>query len=135
MSKTILNNVCFLLCIVLSLSLVHSLPVNAADIEVRVKPRLCVLSASETECSDEVVISWKSKKTLHACLYQGEIKEPIFCWQNADKGKVKQQVGASSSVEFYLRDLELNTLASTNFEVIQDHKKYRRGRRNPWSFF
>lgn len=125
---------CFSIAFLLSCGANFNL-VYAADIGVKVKPRLCVLSTNESLCSDEVEISWKAKENTSVCLYQHASEKPLHCWQNVNKGKIKKHIGADSSVKFYLRDLEQKLLASASFEVIQDHKKYRRARRNPWSFF
>ena len=114
-------------------------PLLAADlplIELNLKPKVCVLSSNETSCYDEINIAWQSQQALSLCLYQKDQNTPLACWQNANFGSHSMALNTGTSLSFLLREVEKNQLlASETFEVIHDHKKYRRARRNAWAFF
>lgn len=105
-------------------------------IDFSVQPRLCVLSAKETICKDDVEIQWKSEAHYSLCLYSDEEPQPLHCWKEAWEGSHELFVETSTAIDFYLKNADTQqVLASQIFEVIQDVQRYRRRRRNPWSFF
>ncbi len=104
-------------------------------IEFSLKPRLCVLSSDEETCFDELEIRWRAKQNLSLCLYQSEFEKPLACWTDVDHGAHRFLLSTSEDVNFYLREQSLGLEISEAFEVIHDNKRYRRPRRNPWSFF
>lgn len=116
------------------------IPALAAEpppgVELSIRPNLCVLSAQEDVCRDTLEISWASPKARDLCLHSDQRDTPLRCWRQALSGEYSLAVNTSSSILFYLRsEHSPDLLAAGNFEVMQDHKTYRRKRRNPWSFF
>lgn len=113
-------------------------PLRASELpklEFSIKPRLCVLSGDEEACYDELEVRWSAEQTMNLCLYQSVDDEPLTCWQNTRSGVHHFVLTASQNITFYLREPGESWQVSEAFEVIHDHKKYRRQRRNPWSFF
>jgi hypothetical protein len=105
-------------------------------IQFSIKPRLCVLNAGEEVCRDELEVKWLSAEARSLCLYQTDKTEPLRCWENATKGEYQFELTASVSTDFQLRELDSNTsLSDQRFQVVYNEKKYRKARRNPWSFF
>ena len=105
-------------------------------IQFSIKPRLCVLNAGEEVCRDELEVKWLSAQARSLCLYQSDKTEPLRCWQNATKGEYQFELTASVSTDFQLRELDSETsLSDQRFQVVYNEKKYRKARRNPWSFF
>jgi hypothetical protein len=94
-----------------------------------------VLTEDEKACYDELSVSWQAPTKMSLCLYQGELEAPLKCWSNAVSGDHKFVLSASQNVTFQLREPNKKLVVSEAFEVIHDSKKYRRQRRNPWSFF
>jgi hypothetical protein len=126
----------------LSGSCVHADDVAGASssslplIQFSIKPRLCVLNAGEEVCRDELEVKWLSAQARSLCLYQSDKAEPLRCWQNATNGEYQFELTASVSTDFQLRELDSNTaLSDQRFQVVYNEKKYRKARRNPWSFF
>lgn len=123
----------------------NDLPVKSPDddhlsamplIQFSIKPRLCVLNAGEEVCRDELEVKWLSAQARSLCLYQTDKPEPLRCWDNATQGEYQFELAASVSTDFQLRELESNTaLSDQRFQVVYNDKKYRKARRNPWSFF
>jgi hypothetical protein len=105
-------------------------------IQFSIKPRLCVLNAGEEVCRDELEVKWLSVQARSLCLYQTDKTEPLRCWQDATQGEYQFELAASVSTDFQLRELDSNTsLSDQRFQVVYNEKKYRKARRNPWSFF
>lgn len=104
------------------------------QLEFSLRPNLCVLSADEDACYDELEVRWRAPKKMSLCLYQSDLKEPLRCWQEVSEGEHRFLISATHDVTFQLRE-NRNLLVSEAFEVVQDKKEYRRQRRNPWSFF
>jgi hypothetical protein len=105
-------------------------------IQFSIKPRLCVLNAGEEMCRDELEVKWLSAQARSLCLYQTDKIDPLRCWQDATQGEYQFELTASASTDFQLRELNSSTsLSDQRFQVVYNEKKYRRARRNHWSFF
>lgn len=107
-------------------------------VEFTMKPNICVLSESESQCRDLLTAEWKSQNNKHysLCLYQQTSKTPIECWENANAGKAEFTQTLSTTTVFELRDMSGQTLlVQQAFQVISAQKKFQHSRRNPWSFF
>ncbi|WP_230556913.1 DUF3019 domain-containing protein [Teredinibacter turnerae] len=105
--------------------------------ELSVAPRLCLLSEKSPECHEQVRVSWESAEARSVCLFQSGREVPIACWEQTTNGGVTLQLAAADTITFELRDFTDTSinLATAEFKVMHDKKKYRRSRRNPWSFF
>jgi hypothetical protein len=102
------------------------------------KPNICVLSEAESQCEDILVAEWKADNDQHysLCLFQRNNSMPIKCWKNVNFGVVQFNQAISATTIFELRDSNSQTLLGYQaFQVINAQKKFRRSRRNPWSFF
>ncbi len=114
-------------------------PANSASlplIQFSIKPRLCVLNAGEEVCRDELEVKWQAAAMRSLCLYQTDKTKPLRCWQDATHGEYQFELTASVSTDFELREIGTGTAVSDQrFQVVYNDKKYRRARRNPWSFF
>jgi len=111
--------------------------VSLGSAVVSITPRICILSEDIDECEESVQLEWKADTERSLCLYESASSTPIQCWQNQQQGNIQLPLSVSETVEFELRDYNdsLLVLAKTEFKVMHDKKKYRRSRRNPWSFF
>lgn len=105
-------------------------------IQFSIKPRLCVLNAGEEVCRDELEVNWQSAQMRSLCLYQTDKTEPLHCWQNATEGDYQFELMVSVTTDFQLREKGSDKMLSDQrFQVVHNEKKYRKARRNPWSFF
>jgi hypothetical protein len=102
------------------------------------RPNICVLSETESQCRDLLTAEWKAQndKTYSLCLYQSLSKAPIECWENVNHGRTEFTQSIAKTTVFELRDMSnQHLLGQEAFQVITEQKKYQRSRRNPWSFF
>lgn len=105
-------------------------------IQFSIKPRLCVLNAGEEVCHDELQVKWESPMVRSLCLFQVDKAEPLRCWENETHGEYQFELTASASTDFQLREqVSDKPLSDQRFQVVYNDKKYRKARRNPWSFF
>lgn len=105
-------------------------------IQFSLKPRLCVLTSNDEVCRDELEVQWASEQRRSLCLYQSGQSLPLRCWVDEKQGVYQFTITASTTTDFHLRESDAGqALGSEAFEVVYDQKKYRRQRRNPWSFF
>ena len=102
------------------------------------RPNICVLSETESQCRDLLTAEWKAQndKIYSLCLYQSLSNTPIKCWENVSNGKTEFTQSIAKTTIFELRDMSSqHLLGQEAFQVITAQKKYQRSRRNPWSFF
>lgn len=105
-------------------------------IHFSIKPRLCVLNAGEEVCRDELHLRWESPIKRSLCLYQSDKTDALQCWENALRGEFQFEISASASTDFQLREKANDQpVSDQRFQVVFNDKKFRRARRNPWSFF
>lgn len=105
-------------------------------IEFSIKPRLCVLTAEEEICQNQLEVKWVSPEARSLCLYQKDKEMPLRCWENETQGNYEFELSASATTGFQLRDTSTQqALSKQEFRVVYEDKKYRTQRRNPWSFF
>lgn len=109
----------------------------SSEINFSLKPNLCVLSDTESQCRDQFVAEWTAPGSviLSLCLYQEKQEQPLQCWHDTSFGQVEFSSSLSKTTAFELRDLTTKKLFSRKiFEVVYI-QKFKRSRRNPWSFF
>ena len=113
-----------------------SRPASLPLIQFSIKPRLCVLNAGEEVCRDELEVTWLSEQARSLCLYQSDKEHALRCWDNETRGEYQFELTASTNTDFQLREIGTGrALSDQRFQVVYNDKKYRRARRNPWSFF
>ncbi|MCP8898868.1 DUF3019 domain-containing protein [Gilvimarinus xylanilyticus] len=111
---------------------------KGALVELQVRPSLCILKAGEDNCRDQITISWQAEEPFTVCLYASGEAAPLRCWENSRSGRHASSLEARDDIRFQLIDAAQNpsrVLASGEFEVVAQTQRYRRRRRNPWSFF
>jgi hypothetical protein len=109
----------------------------SSEINFSLKPNLCVLSDTESQCRDQFIAEWNATGSaiLSLCLYQEQQEQPLRCWHDTSSGQVEFSLSLGKTTAFELRDLTTQKLFSRKiFEVVYT-QKFKRSRRNPWSFF
>jgi hypothetical protein len=132
----LLNSILFLFSAEPAIANTISSSSGSPVIHFSIKPRLCVLNTTEESCRDELEITWRAAEKISLCLHQVDKTDPLRCWQNEKEGVYRFEIVASETTEFQLRDINSDiSMGAQQFEVVYNDKKYRRARRNPWSFF
>lgn len=111
---------------------------NTDTVQLDIRPSLCILERGEQVCDDQVEISWRAEQSYSVCLYTRGSQEPMRCWDRSSAGSFTSMLTTQDDIHFQLVEIataQKKVLASAAFEVVADAQKYRRRRRNPWSFF
>lgn len=105
-------------------------------IEFSIKPRICILSQGEEICKDLIEVRWVSQQARSLCLFQSGKNLPLRCWEDEFEGSHELELTTKSNIDFYLKEIDADTLlVSQVFEVVHGEKQFRRRRRNAWSFY
>ena len=110
-------------------------PCWSSSLELRVTPRVCVVSTTQPVCKQMLTFSWHSAVPLHFCVYEEEVTEPLQCWQQAREGEFFYSLITQTSRDFSAISSAGEVLSVMRVDVAVTGQKYRRARRNPWNFF
>jgi Protein of unknown function (DUF3019) len=128
--------------VLLSLGLLSPSRTNAAssderdDIQLELRPRICTLTANDTQCDTVVHATWQSPRNESLCLVIVGRPEVKRCWEKYSEGTYSIELTFSADLVFQLKDLDLQqVLASDVLRVIREAIRYRHKRREPWNIF
>ncbi|PCK03416.1 MAG: peptidoglycan-binding LysM [Alteromonadaceae bacterium] len=128
--------VCALSMLILVASVRAEPPRELPGIIFSVKPRLCVLSERERHCSDKLELKWQAPTRQSLCLHRSDQASAIKCWTRKFSGIHEVEISTADDIEFQLVAVtDQAPLVTQTFEVVKSDVKYRRRRRNAWSFF
>ncbi|MDO6747235.1 DUF3019 domain-containing protein [Gilvimarinus sp. 1_MG-2023] len=106
------------------------------QVQLTVRPSLCILERGQTHCRNNVEVHWQAARQYSVCLFAQGQAEPLDCWEKSRHGAYSSQLHTEDDINFQLiKVADRQVLASHAFEVVADAQRYRRRRRNPWSFF
>jgi hypothetical protein len=104
------------------------------DIELRLQPRVCTLSADEDSCDTTVKAQWRAPRNESLCLVIVDRPEVRRCWENFAEGTYSIELVFDRDLTVQLRDPQLQeVLASQTIAVIKEALQLRRKRRQPWN--
>ena len=104
------------------------------DIELRVQPRVCTLSATEDTCQTTVKAQWHAPRNESLCLVIVGRPEVRRCWENFSSGLYQVELTFNEDLVVELRDPQLQrVLVSEAITVIREALRLRRKRRQPWN--
>jgi hypothetical protein len=116
--------------------LLLSFNTSGKDIDLVLKPNLCVISLGEKTCQSDVSIEWAASTKHSTCLHITDHQEALFCWTNKSKGDFIHSLVIKKSHIFELRNqLNDQKLASAIYKVVYEKTQYRRKRRRAWNLF
>lgn len=105
-------------------------------IELKVRPRVCTLSGTETACNTTVRAQWRSQRNESLCLLIVDRPDIRHCWEDHAEGTYSVEVSFSDDLVVELRDSEIErVLASQAIAVIRRALQLRHKRRPPWNIF
>ena len=101
-----------------------------------IKPKSCVIEAKNHHCEANIEVLWELKNKRNVCLYIEGRNRALACWQNKSTMSEFFSIDISKNVDFQLRDEITNQIIySSRFSLYLKLVKYRKKRRNPWSFY
>ena len=100
------------------------------------KPKSCVVEEKDKSCEASIQVEWRLKSKRSVCLTNDSQPRALACWQNKSFNVENFTIDINSNTRFYLRDQITNEIIySTPFNLYLKLVKYRKKRRNPWSFY
>ena len=107
-----------------------------SDVELRVKPVLCVTDNRNPTCELSFLVTWQSGTTGYYCLFHDFGEDPLRCWQQERTGETTEERSVDESFSFWMTGEDLaNRLAEVRIEVLKldsDDRRRNRRTRHVW---
>ncbi len=100
--------------------------------QLKVKPKLCIIDERTPSCKMSFIVHWQSAETGYYCLYNDFEQSPLRCWSDRRVGELSDQRVVDNEFRFWMAgsDKEL-PLAVVAVEVLRlDNSDRRRKRRS-----
>ena len=110
---------------------------DAPAIVLQVTPHICVLSAHEAQCRQQLEVRWTAldKQPRSLCLYQQGLDQPLSCWTQVPTGQANIEAQLTETTVYELRQSAHEPAIAQGWVQILYAQKRISQRRNPWSFF
>ena len=106
------------------------------DMQLTVKPLLCITDNRNPSCDMSFLIVWQSIATGYYCLFSDFTDAPMRCWNEERKGELNDDRIVTQDFSFWMTGSEADTrLAEVNVEVLRldsDDRRRRRRTRHVW---
>jgi hypothetical protein len=106
------------------------------DMQLTVKPLLCVTDNRNPGCDMSFLILWQSLTTGYYCLFSDFADAPMRCWNDERTGEVSDDRTVTQDFSYWMTGSEASTrLAEVNVEVLRldsDDRRRRRRSRHVW---
>ncbi len=120
----------FVLVLLLSLLLAAG-ESHAEDMELTVKPVLCITDKRNPSCEMAFLVVWRSGSTGYYCLLNDFGEAPIRCWNEEREGQLSDEQVVRESFSYWMIGTDPKArLAQVDVEVLRmDSDDRRRSRR------
>lgn len=102
---------------------------------LHVKPQECIILHKGQTCYVDIDITWGSEISADHCLYMKGQEQALACWQNTSGGNFTQQVEASESLVYELRQQQSQKVRATGELSISWVYKIPTRQRLAWRLF
>ena len=103
------------------------------QVELTVKPALCIIDERSPSCEMSFIVHWESSETGYYCLYNDFEQAPLRCWSEQQSGETSDERTVDEAFRFWMASDDKDTpLAVVAVEVLRldngDRRRKRRGR-------
>jgi len=117
-----------------------SLSITSSEVDetfgLFIRPKSCVIEEKKQHCEVTIEVQWKLDGNRDVCLYIDNQVRELACWQQRSSIIENFSIDVETNVKFYLKDKVTNEIIySAPFSLYLKLAKYRKKRRNPWSFY
>lgn len=111
---------------------------EAADkeVELTVKPVLCVTDSRNPSCDMAFVVIWESADTGYYCLFNDFQESSLRCWQEDRTGELVDERTVAENFSFWMTGEDFaRRLVQVDVEVLRmdsDDRRRRRRTRHVW---
>ncbi len=107
------------------------------DMELTIKPNICVAPRGESTCISSIDINWTSRTKGNFCLASSYDEHDLFCWIDETSGFYRHKLIFNKDVLYSMSNkISHKTIveAIMKFKVLKPHRGYKKRRsRFPWS--
>jgi hypothetical protein len=108
----------------------------ADDMELTVKPVLCITDNRNPSCDMSFLVLWQSATTGYYCLFNDFDDQPLRCWRQERTAELTDDRSVHESFSFWMTadDFEAR-LAQVDIEVLRldsDDRRRKRRTRHVW---
>ncbi len=108
-----------------------------SQVELTIKPHICIAPRGESSCISRIDISWQSQSELDLCLHGSISSNVLQCWQQSKSGVFQHPVAIIKDLDYWLRSIDQERVlahSAVKFATFKPHRKQmRRRNRLPWS--
>ena len=107
-----------------------------SDVEMRVKPVLCITDENTPSCDMSFLVHWSSGENGYYCLFNDFGGEPLRCWSDEQTGEHEDERSVQESFSYWMSEQGGTArLATVTVEVLRmdtDDRRRRRRTRHVW---
>lgn len=105
--------------------------IRAEDMELTVKPVLCITDKRNPGCAMSFLVVWRTGSAGYYCLYNDFGDSPVRCWDEEREGRATDERVVQESFSYWMAGTDLEArLAQVDVEVLRmDSDDRRRSRR------
>ena len=109
---------------------------NSDDMQMTVKPLLCITDNRNPSCDMSFLVVWQSITTGYYCLFSDFTDAPMRCWNEERSGQLDDDRTVTQSFSYWMTGTtEGARLAEVTVEVLRldsDDRRRRRRNRHVW---
>ena len=106
------------------------------DMQLTVKPVLCITDRRTPQCEMSFLVIWQSGTSGYYCLYNDFNDAPIRCWNEERAGRLQDERTVQENFSYWMTsDNAEDRLAQVRIEVLRmdsDDRRRRRRTRHVW---
>jgi hypothetical protein len=106
------------------------------EMQLTVKPLLCITDNRNPSCDMSFLIVWQSRDTGYYCLFNDLAETPARCWIEEQAGQLSDDRTVSESFSYWMTSSDPESrLAEVTVEVLRmdsDDRRRRRRTRHVW---
>lgn len=109
---------------------------TAEDVELSVKPILCITDSRNPTCDMTFLVAWESAAVGYYCLFNNFSESPLRCWSQERNGNLTDERTVEQKFSFWMTgDDFASRLAQIDVEVLRmdsDDRRRKRRTRHVW---
>lgn len=109
---------------------------KAEDVELSVKPILCVTDSRNPSCDMSFLVAWESVSVGYYCVFNTFSEAPLRCWSQERNGNLTDNRTVEENFSFWMTgDDFASRLAQVDVEVLRmdsDDRRRKRRTRHVW---
>lgn len=109
---------------------------QADDMNLRVKPLLCITDNRNAVCEMSFLVVWESGERGYYCLFNDYGEAPMRCWNEEREGRLADDRTVRETFSFWMTGTDTaDRLAEVSVEVLRmdsDDRRRKRRTRHVW---